>query len=38
MYIIVSYIFAVIFYSVVFWGLVEGILYTRNKYFCSKTN
>lgn len=32
------YVFSVIFYSLVFWGLVEGILYVKKKYFCSKTN
>jgi len=37
-YIILSYIFALIFYSVVFWGIVEGISYVRKKYFCSKTD
>jgi hypothetical protein len=37
-YIILSYVFALIFYSLVFWGIVEGIPYARKKYFCSKTN
>lgn len=37
-YIILSYIFAVIFYSVVFWGIAKSISYTRKKYFYSKTN
>src|SRR4030042_5526817 len=32
------YVFSVIFYSVVFWGIAEGISYARRKYFCRKTN
>jgi hypothetical protein len=32
------YVFSVLFYSVVFWGIVKGISYVRKKYFCSKTN
>jgi UDP-N-acetylmuramyl pentapeptide phosphotransferase/UDP-N-acetylglucosamine-1-phosphate transferase len=32
------YIFSLIFYTVVFWGIVESILYVKKKYFCSKTN
>lgn len=35
-YIILSYIFTVLFYSVVFWGIVTIILYIRKKYFCRK--
>jgi hypothetical protein len=37
-YTILSYIFTVIFYSVVFWGIVESILRFRKKLFCRKTN
>lgn len=37
-YTILSFIFTVIFYSVVFWGIVELISYVRKKYFCRKTN
>jgi hypothetical protein len=32
------YVFSVIFYAVVFWGIWEGILLARKKCFCSKTN